>query len=699
MDKFFENLSKYVDVLFALSVIGMIAVMVIPMPTWLLDILLTFNIAFSLMVLLMTIYITDPLQLSVFPGLLLVLTLFRLALNVATTRLILGEAYAGEVINSFGLFVVKGNYILGLVVFLIIVIIQFVVITKGAGRIAEVAARFTLDAMPGKQMSIDADLNAGLITENEARERRQIITREADFYGAMDGASKFVRGDAIAGILITLVNILGGLGIGILQKGMDASAAAQTYTILTIGDGLVSQIPALITSIGAGIVVTRTTSDDSMGADLGRELTSKPRALVIATVVLGIFSMVPGLPSIPFLILSALMAFVSFVALRSQQKEISEKDIDEEHQPTPEENLENYLQIDPLEITLGYGLIPLVDPAQGGELLDRITIHRKSMAIDLGIVIPPIRIRDDITYSPNEYSFKLRGVKVSGGEIQPRNLLAMDPGYVEGELEGNDTTEPAFNLPAKWISESAREQAELLGYTVVEPQDVLSTHLIEVIKTHSYEILTRQDTQTLVDKIKEKNPAVIEELFPDQISIGAIQKILQNLLKEQISIRDMQTILETIADYTPITKDPEILTEYVRSALGRLICQIYQNTEGNIPLLTVAPDCEKQIADAMQSTAGGIKVLLSPDITTQLFERLGEEIDKMVSNGQQPAIITAPNVRPALRQLTETTFPNLGILSYNEVVPGIDVFSVGTISLEKMEPDNETQVDASISTD
>ena len=694
MDEFFENLSKYIDVLFSLSVIGMIAVMVIPMPTSLMDILLTFNIAFSLMVLLMTIYITDPLQLSVFPGLLLVLTLFRLSLNVATTRLILGEAYAGEVINAFGLFVVKGNYILGLVVFLIIVIIQFVVITKGAGRIAEVAARFTLDAMPGKQMSIDADLNAGLITEDEARQRRQTITREADFYGAMDGASKFVRGDAIAGILITLVNILGGLGIGVLQKGMDASAAAQTYTILTIGDGLVSQIPALITSIGAGIVVTRTTSNDSMGADLGRELTSKPRALMVATFVLVVFSLVPGLPTVPFVILAALMAFVAYTARRSQQKEISAEEAEEEEQAAPEEKMEDYLHVDPLEITLGYGLIPLVDPAQGGDLLDRITMHRKSMAIDLGIVIPPIRIRDDITFSPNEYSFKLKGVKVAGGEIQPRNLLAMDPGYVEGEVEGTDTTEPAFGLPAKWIAEGAREQAELLGYTVVEPQDVLSTHLIEVIKAHAYEILTRQDTQTLVDQIKEKSPAVVEELLPDQMSVGGIQKVLQNLLKEQISIRDMQTILETAADYAPITKDPEILTEYVRTALGRSICLAYQNAEGSIPVLTVAPDLEGQIAEAMQSTAGGIKVLLSPDITNQLFERLAEGIDTMVSNGQQPAVITAPSVRPALRRLTETTFPSLGILSYNEIVPGVEVFSVGTVSTDSIEADQEAGVDA-----
>ncbi len=683
MNTFFDKLSQYTDVLFAVSVIGMISVMIIPMPPAFLDILLTFNIAFSLTVLLMTIYITDPLQLSVFPGLLLVLTLFRLSLNVASTRLILGEAYAGEVIFAFGEFVVKGNYILGMVIFLIIVIIQFVVITKGAGRVAEVAARFTLDAMPGKQMSIDADLNAGLITEDEARDRRRNITREADFYGAMDGASKFVRGDAIAGILITLVNILGGLGIGILQRGMDAATAAQTYTILTIGDGLVSQVPALITSIGAGIIVTRSTSEDSLGVDLGRELTSKPRALMIATGVLVSFAMVPGLPSTPFLVMAAMAGFVSYVAFREQHKE--ELDEIEEEAAAPEEKEEEYLHVDPLEITLGYGLIPLVDPAQGGDLLDRITMLRKSMALDLGILIPPIRIRDDITLSPNEYGVKIRGIRVAGAEIQPRNLMAMDPGYVEKEIEGADTTEPAFGLPAKWISENAREEAELLGYTVVEPPDVLATHLTEILKIHAYEILTRQDTQKLVDQLKEKSPTVVEELIPEQMKVGGVQKTLQHLLKEQVPVRDLQTILETMADYAPVTKDPEVLTEYVRTALGRTVCQLYQNEEGNIPVLTVAPELEQQLADAMQSTPGGIKVLLQPEVSGQVFERLAEGIDSMVSNGQQPVVLTAPSVRQAFRRLTETSFPSLAVLSYNEIIPGVEVYSVGMISLAGVE--------------
>jgi flagellar biosynthesis protein FlhA len=681
MNTFFDKIGQFADVLFAFAVIGMISVMIIPMPPALMDMLLAFNIAFSLLVLLMTIYITDPLQLSVFPGLLLVLTLFRLSLNVATTRLILGEAYAGDVINAFGQFVVKGNYVLGMVVFLIIVIIQFVVITKGSGRVAEVAARFTLDAMPGKQMSIDADLNSGLITEDQARDRRSTISREADFYGAMDGASKFVRGDAIAGILITLVNILGGLAIGVLQRGMAATEAAQTYTILTIGDGLVSQIPALITSISAGIIVTRSTSDANLGSDLARELTAEPKALMIAAVVLGAFALVPGLPSLPFLVLSGLCGTIAFSSFRNQQRKADTEMTEEEAEAAPEEKIEDYLHVDPLEVRLGYGLIPLVDPAQGGDFLDRVTMIRKQTANDLGIVVPPVRIRDDITYSPNEYSINIKGVRISGGEIQPRSLLAFDPGYAEGEIEGIDTVEPAFGLPAKWISENQRERAELMGYTVVEPAPVLITVLTEIIKSHAHEILTRQDTQTLIDQLKEKSPTVVDELIPEAMKVGGVQKALQNLLKERVPIRDMQTILETMADFAGVTTEPDILTEYVRTALGRTICQLYQNDEGNIPVLTIAPELEQQISEAIHSTAAGIKVILPPETTNQLFEQLTEGIDTMVSNSQQPVVLAAPTIRLGFRRLTEATFPSLTVLSYNEIVPGVEVFSVGMVSL------------------
>ena len=532
-------------------------------------------------------------------------------------------------------------------------------------------------------MSIDADLNAGLITEDEARNRRQNISREADFYGAMDGASKFVRGDAIAGILITLVNILGGLAIGVLQLDMLAADAAQTYTILTIGDGLVSQIPALVTSISAGIIVTRSTSEDNLGTDLGRELTSKPRAIMVATGVLVAFALVPGLPSTPFLILAAATGFVAFSAQRAQDREEEEADVMAAEEVQPEERVEDYLHVDPLEIQIGYGLIPLVDPAQGGDLLDRVTMLRKQTALDLGIVIPPIRIRDDmVSLRPNQYTVKIRGVSVTTGDIEPKQLLAMDPGYVEGEIEGTDTIEPAFGLPAKWIADTAREQAELIGYTVVEPPAVLATHLTEVIKSHAFEVLTRQDTQAHIDRIKEKSPTVVEELIPENLSVGGVQKVMQNLLKERIPVRDTQTILECLADYATVTKEPDVLTEYVRGSLARTICQLFQNEEGGIPVLTVTPNLEQTIADSMQSTAGGIKVILAPDALNELSEQLSERIDTMVSNGQTPIVLTSPNVRLAFRRVTETTFPSLTVLSYNEIVPGVDIYSVGMISLE-----------------
>lgn len=686
MNAIFDRISRYSDIFFAVSVIGMISVMVVPMPPGLMDVLLAFNIAFSLIVLLMTIYVTEPLQLSVFPGLLLVLTLYRLSLNVATTRLILGEAYAGDVIDSFGNFVVKGNYVLGLVVFLIIVIIQFVVITKGAGRVAEVAARFTLDAMPGKQMSIDADLNAGLITEDQARQRRDSISREADFYGAMDGASKFVRGDAIAGILITLVNILGGLAIGVLQVGMEAGEAAQTYTILTIGDGLVSQIPALITSIAAGIIITRTTSEDSLGVDLGRELTAQPRAITIAALVLLGFAMVPGLPSFPFLVLAGVSGAIAFIAARTHRHEAEEEERIEAEAPQPEEQMEDYLHVDPLGVEIGYGLIPLVDPAQGGDFLDRVTMLRKQTAVELGILVPPVRIQDNITLRPNEYVIKLRGVRIGGGEIQPKGLLALNPGYAEGEVQGTPTVEPAFGLPAWWIPESMREEAELKGYSVNEPPAVLVTHLTELIKAHAHEILGRQDTQSLIDKLKEKNPVVVDELIPEQMKVGGVQKVLQNLLRERVPIRNLQTILETLSDSVGITTDPDILTEYVRASLGRWICDLYKDDESIIPVLTMSPGLEEQIGEGVQSTPAGIKVVVSPDVSQRIFDQLSVQIDSMVANGQQPVVLTSPNIRLGFRRLTQSTFPSLAVLSYNEIVPGVEVHAVGMLALEEQEP-------------
>ena len=682
-----ERIGRYSDILFAVAVILILAVMVIPVPPFLMDVLLTLNIALTLVILLMTLYVTRPLELSVFPGLLLVITLFRLSLNVASPRLVLGQGYAGQVIQAFGTFVVRGDYVLGLVIFLIIVIIQFVVITKGAGRVAEVAARFTLDAMPGKQMSIDADLNAGLINDEEARRRRREIPREADFYGAMDGASKFVRGDAVAGILIVLVNIVGGFAIGVLKRGMTLSEAAQTYTLLTIGDGLVTQIPALIASTASGILVTRAASEADLGRDLTRELTARPRAIMVTAAVLFALALVPGLPAIPFLILSALSGTVAYATSRAQQSAAQETQAKTEaaEKKTPEEKVEDYLHVDPLEVEIGYGLIPLVDPQQGGNLLDRVTMIRKQTALDLGIVVPPVRIRDNIQLKPSAYVIRIRGVKVSEGELQVKGYMAIDPGYAEGPIEGIEATDPAFGLPVRWITEANRERAELLGYNVVGPDDVLATHLTEVIRSHAHEILGRQNVQALIDGVKKDYPAVVGELIPDQISLGGVQKILQNLLKERVPIRDMVTVLETTADYAPITKDPEILAEYVRTALGRTICQLYQTPEGTLPALTVSPKVEGLISESIQNTVAGIKVALAPDLARRLFERMAGLIDGMVSNGQQPLVLTAPTIRLAFRRLTETTFPSLTVLSYNEIVPGIEVFSVGMVDLENGE--------------
>ncbi|HDN67787.1 MAG TPA: flagellar biosynthesis protein FlhA, partial [Firmicutes bacterium] len=573
------KITQHSDVYLAVAVIAIIGVMIVPLPPRLLDVFLAFNITFALVTLLMTMYITKPLELSIFPGLLLITTLLRLSLNVASTRLILGEAYAGELISAVGNFVVKGNYVIGFVVFLILVVIQFVVITKGAGRIAEVAARFTLDAMPGKQMSIDADLSAGLITDAEARKRREDISREADFYGAMDGAAKFVRGDAIAGLVITAINILGGLAIGVLQKGMPLSQALHTYTLLTIGDGLVAQIPALILSTAAGVIVTRAASEENMGMELATQMLAKPRAILVAAGALLVFAIIPGLPTVPFLLLATLAGGVAYSTRKAKQKQIEEEAI-KVSRAKPQERIEDYLRMDTLEIEIGYGLIPLVAPEQGGDLLDRVTAIRRQCASELGLVVPPVRIRDNLQLKPNEYKIKIKGVEIAQGEVMPESYLAMNPGCAQGEIEGIDTTEPAFGLPAKWITEKEKEQAELLGYTVIEASAVLATHLTEVIKSNAHEILGRQDVQNLLDNLKKNYPAVVEGVVPQQISVGMVQKVLQNLLRERVPIKDLLTIMETLADYASLVKDTETLTEYVRHALGRTICQLYKNQDG-----------------------------------------------------------------------------------------------------------------------
>ncbi len=675
------------DVLLALAVVAIIAVLIIPIPTGLLDFALAFNITFSLVVLLTTLYITRPLDLSVFPSMLLIVTLMRLALNVASTRLILGQAFAGDVINSFGDFVVQGNYVVGFIVFVILVIIQFVVITKGATRISEVAARFTLDAMPGKQMAIDADLNAGIINEDEARARREEIAREADFYGAMDGASKFVRGDAVAGILITLINIIGGFVIGIALNGMSLSDALRTYSLLSIGDGLVTQIPALLVSTASGIIVTRAAARDHMGKDLGTQLTRQPRAILVASAVLFGFGLLPGMPTTTFIILSLLLGGVGYATrevkkrleLQARQQQMKQKEADSS---PPPERPEDLLKVDTLGLEIGYGLIGLVDAKQGGDLLNRIGTIRKQLAGELGIVVPSIRIRDNVQLRPNQYRIKVKGITVATFELMVDHLLAINPGFVEDKVEGFETRDPAFNLEACWIIPNLREIAEAKGYTVVEPSAVLATHMTEIIRGSAAEILSRQDVQHLVDTLKEDYPALVDSTIPETVTLGTLQKVLKALLKERVPIRDLGTILETISDYIGATKEPDVLAEYVRMALRRQITELYKNSEGKINVFTIDPVVEQKLGESVQNTKQGLMLVLDPAMAEKLLEKIGEEMKKPIMAGFVPVCICSPNIRLALRRLVEARHPQLAVVSYNEIMPQVELISTGMVRLE-----------------
>lgn len=687
----FAKFGKQADIYMALAVIGILIVLVIPVPPGILDVLLAFNISFSIVILLTTLYITRPLDLSVFPGMLLVITLLRLSLNVASTRLILGEAYAGEVINAFGNFVVKGNYVVGFIIFLILIVIQFVVITKGAGRISEVAARFTLDAMPGKQMAIDADLNAGLITEADARRRRDDISKEADFYGAMDGASKFVRGDAIAGILITIINVIGGFVIGVLQKGMPLSEALTTYTLLSVGDGLVSQVPALIISTSAGILVTRAASDSNLGHDLTRQLTRQPRAIMVASAVLFLFAFMPGLPSVPFGILGILVGIVGITISRAKREAELQMQAEEEVQRpedgrTPEAQAEDFLRLDTLELEIGYGLIPLVDVEQGGDLLSRVSMIRKQLAQELGIIVPPIRIRDNVQLKPDAYLVKVKGIEVASYELMVDHLLAINPGNVEDDLEGFQTIDPAFGLPSKWIISNLKELAEMKGFTVVEPGAVIATHITEVVKTQSAEILTRQDVQNLLEGVKRDAPAAVDGVIPEIISLGGLHKILQNLLSERVPIRDMQSILETVGDYGEATKDPDVLSEYCRLALRRTITNMFLNQDNKINVVTLDPNIEKILSDSIQAQKTGLTFILPPEISEMLLQKITVEAEKLNNAGETPLILVPANIRLALKRLTAAVKPPVSVISYNEVVPDVEVYAVAIIRLDQ---DNE----------
>jgi flagellar biosynthesis protein FlhA len=681
LNRIFNN----IDVLFAFAVVGIVIMFIIPMPTILMDLLLTANITFSMLIILVSIYINEPLQVSVFPSLLLFATLFRLGLNVSTTRLILGQGYAGEIITSFGNFVVGGNYVVGFIIFLILVIIQYVVITKGAERVAEVAARFTLDAMPGKQMSIDADLNAGIIDEFEAQEQRKKIRQEADFYGAMDGASKFVKGDAIAGIIITVINIIGGLIIGMAQQGLSFGEAAQTYTLLTVGDGLVSQIPALLISTATGMIVTRAASEKNMGQEVSSQLMSQPKAMYIASVVLFILGLMPGLPTVPFIVMALLIGGLG-LTLRRTVKESTEE-VEKKQEPSRQEvqqakeaEIKNIIKVDQLEVEVGYNLISYVLPDQGGDFLDRVSMIRKQMAIELGIIIPPVRILDNLQLEPNIYRIKLKGVEISRYKILPEHFLAMDSGMTTEDIDGIDTKEPAFGTPAIWINESKKEKAELANYTIVDPPSVMATHLTEVIKEHAHELLGRQEVKELIDNIKDENSAVVDELLPDLLSLGEIQKVLQNLLWENIPVNNLVTILETLADFATSTKNIDLLTEYVRQGLSRQITNQYTNDDNELYTITLDPQLEESLGQNVEQSDQGNYLAVEPQQAQQLIEAVSQEAQKLLQQGKDPILVTSPMIRRPLKELTSRSFSQLIVLSFSELSPDVNLQVLGTVT-------------------
>ncbi|MFZ5826796.1 MAG: flagellar biosynthesis protein FlhA [Bacillota bacterium] len=667
------------DIAVAGALVAVVIMLIVPLPPFLVDLLLTFNVASAIVVLLVSIFTIQPLQFSSFPTLLLITTLFRISLNVSTTRLLLTTGEAGDVILRFGQFVIGGNTAVGLVVFLILIIVQFVVITKGAERVSEVAARFTLDAMPGKQMSIDADLNAGLITEADARARRREIEREADFYGAMDGASKFVKGDAIAGLIITVVNLLGGFVVGMMQQDMTFAEAWGHFSLRTVGDGLVTQIPALLISTATGVIVTRAAGEGGLGGELGKQLGGDPVLLVIAGGLLWVLGFIPGLPKAPFFVIGTLLLVVGYIGSRRQA---AAEAAPAEPEPLPitnetvPETTVALNPIDPLEVELGYALVPMAEPSRGGDLLDRVVAVRKQVAHNLGLLLPYIRVRDNLALTPYQYVIKLRGIEVGSYEIQPDRYLAMDPGGLDDTISGQPTVEPAFNLPGLWISPADRQRAELIGYTVVDPVSVIVAHLTEVIKENAHVLLGRQEVRGLVDTLKETHPALVEELTPRLLSLGEIQKVLQNLLSENVPVRDLVLIFEALADWAPVTKDPEQLTERVRVALGRTIVH-HLELGPVIKALTLAPDLEQRLQAASERRSGGPS--LDPQLAQTLIEAIAREAQAMAQEGNVPLLVCSPALRPVLRRIAQHTFARLIVLSYAELDPKLEIESVGVI--------------------
>lgn len=684
--RFKFSLKKNSDILVAMVVLMVVFMMIIPLPATILDILIAFNLTVAVIILLMTLFTTEALEFSTFPTLLLITTLFRLGLNVSSVRLIIGSAYAGDIIKAFGEFVVQKNYVLGIMIYIIIVVVQFVVITNGSGRVAEVAARFTLDAMPGKQMAIDADLNTGLINDMEARERRIKLQNEADFYGSMDGASKFVKGDAISSLIITFINIIGGIIYASLIKGMDITTAAQTYTILTIGDGLVSQLPALLISTASGIIVTRSAGNSNFGSSLVKQLTSVPKVVAIAAGVLLILGFIPAMPKLPFFILAASAGYASYSLYKEEKVKVQTEDKIKEQEVMETENKEpenviSLINVEPMEIEIGYGLIPLADEVSGGDLLQRIASVRRQCAIEMGIVVQPIRIRDNLQLKTDEYLIKIRGTVVAGSQIMASMLLCMNPSGEDIGIPGIKTTEPTFELPAVWINMDKREEAEIKGFTVVDPTTVMVTHLTEVIKAHSYELLGRQEVKMMVDSMKEKYSAVVEELIPDLMTVGEIQKVLQNLLKEKVPIKDLVTIFECLADNSRVTKDIELLTEYVRMALNRTICNSYVDENNVLYVITVSPEIEQLVSSNIQKSIYGSFPGIDPESTSKILNSLKDMISSAYFYNNQPIILVSPKIRPAFRKFIEMVFGNVTVLSLNEVPNDIQIKTEGVVRI------------------
>ena len=659
--------------------------MIIPIPTLLLDILILLNISLSLIILFTALFSKEALQMSAFPTLLLMTTLFRLSLNVGSTRNILLNGYAGNVVATFGNFVGGGNLVVGVIIFAVLILIQMIVINKGSERVSEVTARFTLDAMPGKQMAIDADLNTGAITDEQAKERRQKIQDESAFFGSMDGASKYVKGDATAGLVITAINFVGGLVLGVMMQGLDINEALQRYTILTIGDGLVSQIPSLIISLSTGILVTKVSKESDLGGVLVRQLFSIPKVLYIVGATMAFLGIATPLQTWICLIYAILFIVVGRVMESSMEVQDIEEEVNAEEETAEEirrpENVVSLLQVDPIELEFGYGIIPLADVNQGGDLLDRVVMIRRQIALELGCVVPMIRLRDNIQLNPNQYVIKIKGVPVSEGEILFDHYMAMNPGYVEEEITGIPTFEPSFHLPAIWITEGQRERAESLGYTVVDPPSIIATHLTEVIRNHLDELLTRQDVQNLINNIQEQNTTLISELVPKLLGVGEIQKVLQNLLREGISIRDLVTIFETLADNAATTRDTDVLTEYVRQSLKRAISNKYFPANEMTSVVTLDPKVEQEIMNSVKQTEQGAYINLDPDRTKGILASVGDEVEKMEELGKNPIIITSPIVRMYFKKITEEQFKDLIVVSYNEIENDVELQSIGMVTV------------------